>query len=286
MESLVKPFSSFKAGDGLGLLGLGMIIPEDDAAFEEELMPMDQQLLPLLQTTLSLQTVSDLMDHLGKDLALRFIESDATEIPREAVRRELISPLIFAACAMVSGVRVLAELPVNGLRGRGNVDWALVFRNFSIVVVEVGDGCGDGWDESFCIKCVVTFHIMQAKLHDMMEDHVGQLAAEMKCVRDEFELSILGKRKRETNSKELKNVRMFELMIWSQHVMLMIWSQQVTILGPYDRYPRTASSQLDWFTSSSSTMPRARRWSNPSACPSHYSRAPATIRLAIWLFRW
>ena len=49
---------------------------------------------------------------------------------------------------------------------------------------------------------------VQAKLHDKLEDHVGQLAAEMKSVRDEYEFSILGKRKRDECQTGLQEVRL------------------------------------------------------------------------------
>ena len=136
VNSLVKAFSSFKPDDGLSLLGVKGVMNEDDEEFVEEPLKGEQPLLPLLQTTLSLKTVSDLMDHLGKDLALRFLESDAAEGGKEAVRRELISPLIFTACALVEGVKVLAEHTVSGVQARGSIDWALLFCHFSIVVIE------------------------------------------------------------------------------------------------------------------------------------------------------
>ena len=48
-----------------------------------------------------------------------------------------VSPLIFAACAMVEGVNVYAEFSVNGLQARGRIDWVLLFRHLSIVIIEV-----------------------------------------------------------------------------------------------------------------------------------------------------
>ena len=49
----------------------------------------DEALLPVWLKTLALKTVGDLMDHLGKDLALRFVASNAAGGSKEAVRREL-----------------------------------------------------------------------------------------------------------------------------------------------------------------------------------------------------
>lgn len=44
--------------------------------------------------------VGELINHTGRDLALRFVESDVAEAGKEMVRRELISPLLFTACAV------------------------------------------------------------------------------------------------------------------------------------------------------------------------------------------
>jgi hypothetical protein len=47
---------------------------------------------------------------------------------------------------------------------------------------------------------------LQAKLHDKVEDHLGQLAAEMHSAREEYSISQLGKRKHE-EPPELQQVR-------------------------------------------------------------------------------
>ena len=38
---------------------------------------------------------------------------------------------------LVGGVKVLAELNIKGTNAHGSLDWAIVFRHFSIVVIEV-----------------------------------------------------------------------------------------------------------------------------------------------------
>lgn len=51
--------------------------------------------------------------------------------------RELISPLLISAAALAGGMKVLAKFDVCGTRARGKLDWGVLYRNFSIVVVEV-----------------------------------------------------------------------------------------------------------------------------------------------------
>jgi hypothetical protein len=53
----------------------------------------------------------------------------------------------------------------------------------------------------------ITIQHLQAKLHDKVEDHLGQLAAEMHSAREEYSISQLGKRKHE-EPPELQKVRL------------------------------------------------------------------------------
>jgi len=150
------------------------------------------------------------LDHMGKDLALRFATCDMIANNKEAVRRELISPLLVAACAIVGGVKVLSEYPIDGQQARGSLDWALLFEYFSIVVMEVrrrpcmlvwqppclwhGEQAGGLTTPPVWLPYCMH---LQAKLYDKLEDHIGQLAAEMKSARDDYKFSILKKRKRD-----------------------------------------------------------------------------------------
>lgn len=110
---------------------------QNDASFPEEEWSEDDELTESLQKTMGLKTKGDLMRHMGRDLALRFVESDVAEGGKEAIRRELISPLLFTACALVGGVKVMAEQSIKGVNAHGNVDWVLIFKHYSIVVIEV-----------------------------------------------------------------------------------------------------------------------------------------------------
>eukprot|EP00953_Heterococcus_sp_UTEX-ZZ885_P000887 997-Heterococcus_DN1.PRE.3 len=101
--SCVQPFSSYKNDQGLQLLGV-----------------LDLKL-------------SEFMLHMGRDLALRCLEGHPGE---HGTMRELISPIIFAAAALTEDIRVLAEYGVHGTRASGSIDWVLLFKRFSIVIVE------------------------------------------------------------------------------------------------------------------------------------------------------
>jgi hypothetical protein len=86
---------------------------------------------------MSCETVGDIMLHMGRDLALRCLEGHPGEDGKEATMRELISPIIFTAAALTEDIRVLAEYSVQGTRASGSIDWVLLFKHFSIVIVEV-----------------------------------------------------------------------------------------------------------------------------------------------------
>lgn len=77
------------------------------------------------------------MDHLCNDLAARAYVSDPTQGRKEAKCRELISPVLVAAALLAEGVELHAEYSISGLHAFGAVDWAAVYRDMSVVVVEV-----------------------------------------------------------------------------------------------------------------------------------------------------
>jgi hypothetical protein len=54
---------------------------------------------------------------------------------------------------------------------------------------------------------------MQSKLHETMEEHLGQLAAEMQATRDQYKRKYLGKRKYDDEG-EFKKVGIVVIAIW------------------------------------------------------------------------
>ncbi len=99
--SQVKAFSTFKALEAFELLDTPLkFAEEEDAAFQEAACAADVPLAYELARSTSFKTQGDLFDHMGVDLALRCMESNPADAGKEATRRELISPVIFAAAAL------------------------------------------------------------------------------------------------------------------------------------------------------------------------------------------
>jgi hypothetical protein len=219
--SCVQPFSSYKNDQGLQLLGvLDSQMFENDEVFPCEPLDSKAALSEALKSCMSCDTVGELMLHMGRDLALRCLEGHPGEHGKEATMRELISPIIFAAAALTEDIRVLAEYGVHGTRASGSIDWVLLFKRFSIVIVEVVKHLraiivtflayciarGSLSIQRLTRSCPCIQHL-KAKLHDKVEDHLGQLAAEMHSAREEYSISQLGKRKHE-EPPELQQVRL------------------------------------------------------------------------------
>jgi hypothetical protein len=192
---------------------------ENDELFPCDPLDSKAALSEALKSCMSCDTVGELMLHMGRDLALRCLEGRPGEHGKEATMRELISPIIFAAAALTEDIRVLAEYGVHGTRASGSIDWVLLFKRFSIVIVEVVKHLraiimmflayciahGSLSIQRLTRSCPCIQHL-QAKLHDKVEDHLGQLAAEMHSAREEYSISQLGKRKHE-EPPELQQVR-------------------------------------------------------------------------------
>uniref|UniRef100_A0A6T5TRE9 Uncharacterized protein n=1 Tax=Chlamydomonas chlamydogama TaxID=225041 RepID=A0A6T5TRE9_9CHLO len=185
-----KPFSAFKADEAFDVLGTAHQYadePEDpDVVFPLAPYNPSAEAKKVLQESLNLHTHADIVAHAGKEVALRCCMTNPEKYTKEASKREVISPVIFAAAAMAGDVRVEAEYDVNGTLGRGAVDYVIVYRNFSIVVVE-------------------------GKLHDTLEKHLGQLAAEIRSAREQYKRVYLGKRKREDEG-DFKKVPSFGIL--------------------------------------------------------------------------
>ena len=96
-----KPFSSFKADEAFFVLGTARGFA-DDAAAAFPLAPYDPMasLDSVLEECLHVRTHGDIIQHVGKELALRCCKTDPDRYNKEASKRELISPVIFAAAAL------------------------------------------------------------------------------------------------------------------------------------------------------------------------------------------
>lgn len=81
--------------------------------------------------------LQDLLQHLGTDLAARLLVSNPQDNIKEAGCRELISPVLVAGVVLTGDIEMHAEFKVEGVQANGNVDWALIYNDLNIIVVEV-----------------------------------------------------------------------------------------------------------------------------------------------------
>ncbi|KAG5183821.1 hypothetical protein JKP88DRAFT_195128 [Tribonema minus] len=105
-------------------------------------------------------------------MAYRVYITPPADIVKEAGLRDLISPVLLAAALLVEGITLVAEFNTAGLRSHGSIDWVLLFKKYSVVVIE-------------------------AKLDTAFAQYVGQLAAEMLAARESYAMKVLGKRKQD-----------------------------------------------------------------------------------------
>ncbi|GFH17124.1 uncharacterized protein HaLaN_13685 [Haematococcus lacustris] len=183
--SICRPFSSFRADEAFRVLDTAAQFAED-AVFGTQFSlaeynptsPAD----PVLQTSVNLQTHGVIVAHAGKELALRCCKTNPDRYNKEASKKEIISPVIFAAAALAGDVRVEAEYNVCGTLGKGMIDYVILYKHFSII----------------------------GKLHDTLEEHLGQLAAEIRSAREQYKRVYLTKRKHDDEG-EFKKVYEAEL---------------------------------------------------------------------------
>jgi len=179
-----KAFSSFKADETSSILKTRRPDPEADAShFSEATYQGDAPVDPELAKMTGLQCHADIITSLGRELALRCYKCDPNA---DKCKKEVISPVIFAAAALAGDVKVEAEYSLHGVLGKGYVDYTIMFQDFAIVVVE-------------------------GKLHDTLDQHLGQLAAEMQAAREQYARKKLAKRKREEDD-DFKKVPSFGIL--------------------------------------------------------------------------
>ncbi|KXZ51476.1 hypothetical protein GPECTOR_12g439 [Gonium pectorale] len=185
VNSCCKPFSSFSI---LNILDTTSVYESVTDTSIFSLIDYDKSTLldEAVADRLGLATHGDVVDLVGKELAVRNYCDDPAEHKREASRRELISPVLFGAATLAGAVQVTAEFPLVGPQAKGQVDYMLFYKKFGIVCVE-------------------------GKLFEDLEDYTGQLAAEMKTSREHFKLSVLHKRKHEDDG-EFKQVPSYGIL--------------------------------------------------------------------------
>ena len=108
-------FSSFKAIEAYSVLDTAKQYA-DDVATEFPLAPYDPMAPTerVLQECLDLHTHGDVVQHVGKELALRCCKTDPRQHTKEASKRELIGPVIFAAATLAGVPSVCVLLPSGG----------------------------------------------------------------------------------------------------------------------------------------------------------------------------
>ncbi|KAJ9531914.1 hypothetical protein QJQ45_003627 [Haematococcus lacustris] len=163
--SICRPFSSFRADEAFRVLDTAAQFAED-AVFGT-------------QFTLAEYNPTSAADPPQQQCYRRVYN-------KEASKKEIISPVIFAAAALAGDVRVEAEYSVCGTLGRGMIDYVILYKHFSIIVLE-------------------------GKLHDTLEEHLGQLAAEIRSAREQYKRVYLTKRKHDDEG-EFKKVPSFGIL--------------------------------------------------------------------------
>lgn len=97
--SLAAAFSSFKKDSAYKTLEMGKeFVEENDTIFGSPVYDAATPLSSSLCDCVGLKTQGDLMGFVGKELALRCLKTRF--IQNEASKRELISPILFAAAAL------------------------------------------------------------------------------------------------------------------------------------------------------------------------------------------
>ena len=104
VASICKPFSHFKQDEAFEVLDTAIAHAEDAARGAQislaEYNPASQA-HQSIRDSLGFRTHAEIVAHAGKELALRCCMSDPHAHDKEASKRELISPVIFAAAALI-----------------------------------------------------------------------------------------------------------------------------------------------------------------------------------------
>ena len=109
--SLSKPFSSVGKEEGYKILGVKLQHAKfDPDKFVPQQIVSDQMLSQDLQTATGFSKIGDILQHMGFDLAIQSWQTHPSNDGKEASRRELISPVIFAAAVIAGNSVVLWEL--------------------------------------------------------------------------------------------------------------------------------------------------------------------------------
>lgn len=134
VRSLCKSFTDFKLEEALEYIGVNpnsSILEVPDSEFPLATLEgssIVQGFAPL--------TFSDLIKAKVADLYQRFAIFESGDHSSENTRRELISPVLVAGALLSSSINLHAEVPVEGSRGRGKVDYAAEHRAVFITLTE------------------------------------------------------------------------------------------------------------------------------------------------------
>jgi hypothetical protein len=123
------------------------------------------------------------MDMLYSDMTTRIrLSVDSGEL-QQLSRRELISPVLFAAAALARTpeLRIAAAYAVNGERAHGSIDWIYLYKRLAIVVCEVSSPatyvvhcqrtlCGNFEVPAVC-SCSTKLHSLLATSYTTLRDN-------------------------------------------------------------------------------------------------------------------
>ena len=124
MQVISKPFSSVSNEEGYEMSGVELRHATLNTQMFSPLPLASEKMLShdLISTT-GLSRFEDVLKHLGADLAMRCWKTHPSDAAKNASRRELISPVIFAAAVLAGKVGVLKQLLLPliwlGIQSRG-----------------------------------------------------------------------------------------------------------------------------------------------------------------------
>jgi hypothetical protein len=133
VKSEVIGFSDFDEKQALIYLGIydKTTFVIDDNEFSPAALDLDSAV-----TGYPDQTIRDLLDQTALNLHQRIRLFTPLEMSTEYTRRELISPILVAATLIAAGVGLRAEHTIKGRRGRGPIDYAVLFKEFCVLLSE------------------------------------------------------------------------------------------------------------------------------------------------------
>ena len=123
VKNCCKGFSSFNLEESLSLANVKEIVMDNSKFTQDDFDVDDCQ-------------VATIISHTIDDLVCRIPVFGPIDVAQETSVREFIGPVLLAAVRIAKEVKIQSELNINGSCGNGPVDYALLYKDFCIVITE------------------------------------------------------------------------------------------------------------------------------------------------------